>query len=167
MKWPDNQIGVSGPSYLRSDLDFGDNDVMIRERKQTMNQQPSEAVGQIWALIFVFGVAVFAIKAFLEAGTKKQEFDLFTIGYIENNNTPTPITHSTTNNYKSTNNTTNVYKAAKIPKNNKITKLQLDCIDTLIAVGYKKMVARKMVLDYFKNHTPASVQQFISDVLKK
>lgn len=118
-----------------------------------MNQQPSETVGQVWALIFVFGIAIFAIKAFLEAGTQKQEFDLFTLGYIEDNGPS--IIHNTT--------TTNFYES---PKDNKITKLQLDCIDTLVAVGYKKRVARKMVLDYFKNNTPSSVQEFISDVLK-
>jgi hypothetical protein len=154
MKWPDNQIGVSGHFYLRLALDFDDDHGIIRKRRQTMNPQPSETVGQLWALIFVFGVAIFAIKAFFEAGTHKQQFDLFTLGYIEDNN-PSIINNTTT---------TNFYESQK---DNKISKLQLDCIDTLIAIGYKKGVARKMVLDYFKNNTATSVQEFISDVLKK
>ena len=122
--------------------------------EKTMNPQPSETVGQVWALIFVFGIAVFAIKAFFEADVHKQPLDLFTLGYIEDNG-PSVINNTTTNNF---------YES---PKDNKITKLQLDCIDTLIAIGYKKRVARKMVLDYFKNNTATSVQEFISDVLKK
>ncbi|NDD84720.1 hypothetical protein EBZ38_10695 [bacterium] len=154
MKWPDNQIGVSGHFYLRSALDFDDDGDMIRKRRQTMNPQPSETVGQVWALIFVFGIAVFAIKAFFEADVHKQSLDLFTLGYIEDNHTSIINNTTTTNFYESSN-------------DNKITKLQLDCIDTLIAIGYKKRVARKMVMDYFKNNTATSVQEFISDILKK
>lgn len=119
-----------------------------------MNPQPSETVGQVWALIFVFGIAVFAIKAFFEADVHKQSLDLFTLGYIEDNHTSIINNTTTTNFYESSN-------------DNKITKLQLDCIDTLIAIGYKKRVARKMVMDYFKNNTATSVQEFISDILKK
>jgi Holliday junction resolvasome RuvABC DNA-binding subunit len=84
--------------------------------------------------------------------------DLFTLGYVENNHiSPAPVVH----------NTTNVTNVNKVTKNNTITKLQLDCIDTLVALGYKKMVARKMVLDYFKVRTAKNVQEFLSDILKK
>jgi len=128
-----------------------------------MNPQPSETVGAVWAMIFVFGIAFFALKAFLEGAKHTMPSDLFTLGYVETNALPAPI-HNTTNNYKSTSKVTNVNK---VTKNNTITKLQLDCIDTLVAIGYKKMAARKMVLDYFKNNTANSVQEFISDILKQ
>jgi len=128
-----------------------------------MNPQPSETVGAVWAMIFVFGIAFFALKAFLEGTKHTMPSDLFTLGYVETNALPAPI-HNTTNNYKSTSKVTNVNK---VTKNNTITKLQLDCIDTLVAIGYKKMAARKMVLDYFKNNTANSVQEFISDILKQ
>lgn len=131
-----------------------------------MNPQPSETAGAVWAIIFVLGIAFFALKAFLEGEKHTIPSDLFTLGYIENN-TPTPAIHNTTNNYKSTHKVTNVQKATKTPKNNTTTQLQLDCIDTLVAVGYKRMVARKMVLDYFKDHTAVSVYEFIANVLKK
>jgi hypothetical protein len=130
-----------------------------------MNPQPSETAGAVWAIIFVFGIAFFALKAFLEGEKRTVPSDLFTIGYVENNHTsPAPVVNNTTNNYESTNNVTNVNK---VTKNNTITKLQLDCIDTLVALGYKKMVARKMVLDYFKVRTAKNVQEFLSDILKK
>jgi Holliday junction resolvasome RuvABC DNA-binding subunit len=132
-----------------------------------MNQQPSESAGAVWAFIFVLGIAIFAIKAFLEGHKNTMPSDLFTLGYIENKYVPTPIMHSTTNNYKSTNKVTNVNKTVQKTQNNKITQLQLDCIDTLTAVGYKKMIARKMVLDYFKEHNPVSVQDFISRIFKQ
>lgn len=125
-----------------------------------MNPQPSESVGAIWAIIFVFGIAFFALKAFLEGAKHTMPSDLFTLGYIENN-TPTPAIYNTTNN------THNVHKTINTIKNNTITKLQLDCIDTLVAVGYKKTIARKMVIDYFKNNTANSVHEFISDIMKK
>jgi hypothetical protein len=119
-----------------------------------MNPQPSETAGAVWAIIFVFGIAFFALKAFLEGEKHTIPSDLFTIGYIESN-APSIINNS---------HTTNFYEN---PKNKANTKLQLDCIDTLIAIGYKKSVARKMTLDYFKNNTPSNVQEFISDILKK
>jgi hypothetical protein len=130
-----------------------------------MNPQPSETAGAVWATIFVLGIAFFALKAFLEGEKNTMPSDLFTLGYIENNHiSPAPVVHNTTNNYESTNNVTNVNK---VTKNNTTTKLQLDCIDTLVALGYKKMVARKMVLDYFKVRTAKNVQEFLSDILKK
>jgi len=126
-----------------------------------MNPQPSETAGAVWAIIFVFGIAFFALKAFLEGEKHTMPSDLFTLGYIENNHTsPTPIINNTTN-------ATNVTNVNKVTKNNTTTKLQLDCIDTLVALGYKKMVARKMVLDYFKVRTAKNVQEFLSDILKK
>jgi|LakMenE01Jun11ns_1017448.scaffolds.fasta_scaffold9959405_15 hypothetical protein len=125
-----------------------------------MNPQPSETAGAVWAIIFVLGIAFFALKAFLEGEKHTVPNDLFTLGYIENN-TPTPTIYNTTNN------TNNVHKTINTTKNNTITKLQLDCIDTLVAVGYKKTIARKMVLDYFKNNTAKSVHEFISDIMKK
>ena len=129
-----------------------------------MNPQPSESVGAVWAIIFVLGIAFFALKAFLEGAKCTMPSDLFTIGYIDNNNIPIPAIHNTTNNYKSTSKVTHVNK---VTQNHTVTKLQLDCIDTLVAIGYKKMAARKMVLDYFKNNTANSVQEFISDILKQ
>lgn len=119
-----------------------------------MNPQPSETVGAVWAIIFVLGIAFFTLKAFLEGDKHIVPSDLFTLGYIETDG-PSIINN---------NHTTNFYES---PKNNIITKLQLDCIDTLVAIGYKKRIARKMTLDYFKNNTASSVQEFISNVLKK
>ena len=119
-----------------------------------MNPQPPETAGAVWAIIFVLGIAFFALKAFLEGEKHTMPSDLFTLGYIESD-TPSIINNSST---------TNFYES---PKNNAPTKLQLDCIDTLIAIGYKKRIARKMTLDYFKNNTASSVQDFIASVLKK
>jgi hypothetical protein len=119
-----------------------------------MNPQPSETAGAIWAVIFVLGIAFFALKTFLEGDKATVPSDLFTLGYVETN-APSIINNS---------HTTNFYESPKTKAN---TKLQLDCIDTLIAIGYKKRIARKMTLDYFKNNNPSSVQEFISDILKK
>jgi hypothetical protein len=119
-----------------------------------MNPQPSETAGAVWAVIFVLGIAFFTLKAFLEGDKHTMPSDLFTLGYIETDG-PSIINNS---------HTTNVYEGAKKNSN---TKLQLDCIDTLIAIGYKKRVARKMTLDYFKHNSPSSVQEFISDILKQ
>lgn len=117
-----------------------------------MNPQPSETVGAIWAFIFIVGVAFFAMKKFIECSTQQQchNMDLFTIGYVEESS-PSVTT-----------NTTNIYNNTST----QLSKLQLECIDTLIAIGYKKSIARKMVLDYFKNNTPSSVQEFIAQIMK-
>jgi hypothetical protein len=78
-----------------------------------MNPQPSEAMGAVWAIIFVFGIAFFALKTFLEGEKHTMPSDLFTLGYIENH-TPTI--------YNTTNNTNNVHKTINTTKNNTTNK---------------------------------------------
>lgn len=121
-----------------------------------MNQQPSEAVGAAWAFLFVFGIFFFALKTYFEKvhHHTPMSIDLFTIGYIESDITPAPVN--------------NVYNISHNIVNSKnLTKLHLECIDTLIAIGYSKRVARKMVIDYFQNNTASSVQEFIAGVMNQ
>lgn len=126
-----------------------------------MNPQPSEAVGSIWAFIFILGVAFFAVKTYAECQGQcaRKNLDMFTLGYIEESQQPQPVV--ITNN-DHTQNTTNIVHQTST----KLSKLQLECIDTLIAIGYKKTIARKMVLEYFKNNEPSSVQEFIANIMK-
>lgn len=112
-----------------------------------MTTQPPEYVGTIAALMFAGMVVFFTIKSYIENTTITTN-DLFTIGYIEESQNQ---------------NITNIVCQANTPID---TKLHLDCIDTLVAVGYKKSIAKKMVIEYFKYNTASTVQEFISKVLK-
>lgn len=110
-----------------------------------MNTQPPESVGSLAAILFVGMIVFFTVKSYIENTTTTIN-DLFTIGYVES---PTP-------------NITNI-----VCQTNDIdAKLYLDCVDTLVAIGYKKSAAKKLVTEYFKKNTASSVQEFISKVFQ-
>ena len=120
-----------------------------------MNEQPSELVGDLCAFAFMCGVAFFSIKAYFEALSNQSAgnmSDLFKLGYIESEQ---PHVHN------------NVYNISNNIVNKNLSKLQLECIDTLVAIGYGKRAARKMVLDYFAHNSASSVQEFITQVMNK
>jgi|LakMenE18May11ns_1017448.scaffolds.fasta_scaffold9110858_2 hypothetical protein len=112
-----------------------------------MNTQPPEYVGSIAAILFVLMVTFFTFKSYIENTTTSVN-DLFTIGYIEDN--------------QSQNITNILYQQP----NEIDAKLYLDCVDTLVAVGYKKSAAKKLVTEYFKKNTASNVQEFISKVFQ-
>lgn len=111
-----------------------------------MNTQPPESVGSLAAILFIAMIAFFAIKSYVE-NTTTSVSDLFTIGYIES---PSP----------------NITNIVCQQTNDIDAKLYLDCVDTLVAVGYKKSAAKKLVTEYFKKNTASSVQEFISKVFQ-
>lgn len=113
-----------------------------------MNAQPSETISSLTALLFMCMIAYFLFTN----KSKSINTGLFHIGYIED-----PIVHPPS---IVINNPIN-----SVPQvDNSLLK---DCVDTLVALGFKKKSATKVANDIFKLHNPTTIQQFLSFALKK
>jgi hypothetical protein len=129
-----------------------------------MNPQPPVYIGQLIALGMIFVMLYYAIKAHYDTSTSGPS-DLFTLGYIEENQAPV-----------------NVVVKTKIPKQQKPivkvvvnnqpklenTQLFIDCVDALYALGMKKRDAIKRAKDIFASSStpPKSVQEFLIIALR-
>lgn len=58
-------------------------------------------------------------------------------------------------------------KEVKEDKVEIIRSLAKDCYDTLVAIGYKKREAKKLVEEYFKKNPNPDITQFIKDITFK
>lgn len=119
-----------------------------------MNQQPSEGIGSIVAMILCCIALYHGIKAYQSGvAINLKDLDLFTLGSIEES---TPIIHVVDNTKRS--------KRADFESQ----QLYLDCIDALSSLGMKKLEAKKKAKMIFSKHspTPSSVQEFLMIALK-
>jgi hypothetical protein len=106
-----------------------------------MNSQPSETISSITALLFtcLFFYFLFTRKS------QSNNDGFFRIGYIE---TMPPCQNTViVNNDKHT----NVNES-----------LLTDCIDALVALGFKKRSAKKLAEEIFRKHNPSNIQQFLT-----
>lgn len=119
-------------------------------RENKMNPQPDPIIGHLFAGIVLFLIVFFAVKSYLENQNKPFSCDLFTIGYMENAQNTVIVNQMPINNFES-------------------QQLYIDCIDTLIALGYKKSEAKKRAKHIFqtKNPQPQTVQEFLDIILKR
>jgi hypothetical protein len=117
-----------------------------------MNPQPSQDIVNIFATVAIILGAFYAYVAYgdiMSGIIQPPNYDLFQLGTIEEN-TQVVVMQDKSNSFES-------------------QQLYLDCIDTLIAVGYKKSEAKKRAKAIFSKHNPqpASVQEFLNIVMKK
>lgn len=125
-------------------------------RINEMNPQPDPSVGFACAVIFMIMTAFFVGKSYAQAKnapTQNSNYDLFTLGYYEQPNTLCPtviVNQGSDNNFES-------------------QQLYVDCIDTMVALGYKKSVATKRAKLIFSTHKPqpSTVQEFLNIILSK
>lgn len=123
-----------------------------------MNPQPDPIAGDLVAFIIFCGVAFYTWKAYSE---KRSIYvnDLFTIGYIESNPVVVQEVHHVHNNNV---HTVQTVKASSFEDQ----QLYIDCIDTLVAVGYKKKEARAKAKKIFSSpNPPTTVQEFLQRVM--
>ena len=149
-----------GPFFSSLKLDFdegyGRMIFIVAElyRNTNVNPQPSPEIGQICATIaFIIGglYAFIAYKNIMSGSMPVPNYDLVNLGIIEDGPTPVVVIDKPE---------TNAFESQQ---------LYLDCIDTLVAIGYKKSEAKKRAKAIFSKHKPAptSVQEFLSIIMKK
>lgn len=121
-----------------------------------MNEQPNPIIGNLVAIAFVCGVVYHTLKAFKNNKPIVMN-DLFTLGYVEENHTPI------------------IVKTPPVIVNNVVTKqssfedqkLFMDCVDTLVAIGYKRREAKSRAKKIFSSDNPPStVQAFLEIALR-
>jgi len=139
-----------------------------------MNPQPDPMIGNIFAFIFIIAVIIYSYKAYLDCQTF--DCDKFVIGYIEDYKyieKPKPIrSKAITQNKKpqkktkpviveveATTSTTTTTLPPSPPKRDE--QLYNDCINSLIALGYKKTEAKNQTKHVFDRHNVTSIQDFI------
>lgn len=121
-----------------------------------MNPQPSPITGDLVALLVMCGVAFYAWKAYSEKKAM-QISDLFTIGYIESD----PIVVQDVKHIHNNTHHTHINHNLKT-SSFEDQQLYIDCIDTLVAVGYKKKEARAKAKQIFSSaNPPTTVQEFL------
>jgi hypothetical protein len=135
-----------------------------------MNQQPDAIVGNIGAFIFILALIFFIVKGYNNPNNCIKLTDQFTIGYIQDREpiryrqvkvksiNPNKLVNEKAKNTKQSNS-----KPAKI----QLTPLQIDCIDTLVAIGFKKGEAKLKVKDIFENNPIQDIQEFLNIALQK
>jgi len=119
-----------------------------------MNPQPEPYIGELFALLFIGSVIYFFIKARIE-GTTVEISDLFTIGYIERDNSPIINVQQS------------VSKQASPDFESQ--QLYVDCIDALHSIGFKKAEAKKRAKQIFSSmkNPPTNIQDFLMIALRK
>ncbi len=119
-----------------------------------MNPQPSQEIAQVFATIAFLIGAFYAFMAYnnvMSGSMSAPNYDLFTLGAIEDSpNQVVVVETAKTNSFES-------------------QQLYIDCIDTLVAIGYKKTEAKKRAKAIFSKHkpTPTNVQEFLNIVMQK
>jgi len=129
-------------------------------RIQDMNPQPDPSVGVSVAFLLMVIMAFFVGQSFAETkkrGSTNTNYDLFTLGYYEQptQSQPTIIV----NQQPSDNGIVNFESQ----------QLYLDCIDTMVSLGYKKTLAKKRAKIIFSTHKPqpSTVQEFLNIALSR
>jgi hypothetical protein len=123
-------------------------------RNTSMNPQPSQEIAQVFAAIaFLIGAfyAFITYNNVMSGSMPSPNYDLFTLGAIEDSpNQVVVIEKTKTNSFES-------------------QQLYIDCIDTLVAIGYKKSEAKERARAIFSKHepTPTCVQEFLNIVMQK
>lgn len=122
-----------------------------------MNPQPSQYIGNIFAIIFGCICFYYFIKAYNSPTHTKPNLDLFTLGFIESNNKATDVT-----------NIRIVNQVSKQEYKFEPTQLYNDCVDALHSIGFKKNQAKKMAKDIFTSTDgpPENIQTFLEIALK-
>lgn len=116
-----------------------------------MNPQPSEYVGNVFALLFLGLITFYAIKSYKSGySIDISNIDLVNIGYVERDPDKEP----------------NVITVVK--NNIESQQLYLDCVEALHALGFKKSEAKKKTKAIFlqMDPPPSSIQEFLSIALK-
>jgi len=153
-----------------------------------MNPQPSNTTVNIFTGLFLFFFFYFFFNG------KRQNVDMLDLGIIYDKPTQTvsqPINYTISfanapaktvrkPTKKQQRRPINTQEVASVildetpeevvtPKNTKptIQDLAKDCYETLVAIGYKKREAKKLVEDYLKNNTNPDIIQFIKDITFK
>lgn len=124
-----------------------------------MNPQPPEYVGNIFATLFVAVTVFHAVKAYLEGKViNLKDFDTITLGYLESH----PYNNIIVVDKPKT-------KNVNIKQEIESHQLYIDCIDTLVALGMKKMEAKKKTKHIFETAKPQpkTVQEFLNIALKR
>ena len=123
-----------------------------------MNPQPDPITGDLVALLVMCGIAFYTWKAYSEKKAIHLS-DLFTIGYVESNPVVVQEVHHVHNNNV---HTVQTVKASSFEDQ----QLYIDCIDTLVAIGYKKREARAKAKKIFSSpNPPTTVQEFLQRVM--
>jgi hypothetical protein len=120
-----------------------------------MNPQPDTSVGTTFAIAFVALVAYHFIKTY-RAGNFTPLSDMVNIGYVESPPPCSPVIINQT------------IPQQDQPNNNlESQQLYIDCIDTLVSIGFKKREARNKVKRIFANNPHIStVQEFLTLALQ-
>ncbi len=149
-----------GPFFSSLPIDFDERyRIMIfivaeLYRNTSMNPQPSQEIAQVFATIAFLIGAFYAFMAYnnvMSGSMSAPNYDLFTLGAIEDSpNQVVVVETAKTNSFES-------------------QQLYIDCIDTLVAIGYKKTEAKKRAKAIFSKHkpTPTNVQEFLNIVMQK
>lgn len=145
-----------------------------------MNPQPDPMIGNVFAFMFVLGIMIYAYKSYLEGHSIKiHNLDNFVIGYIEDytyvekpqrvrtkliyNKSVKVPSKKTTKKVKSavveTETTTTTTLPPQPPERDE--QLYNDCINSLIALGYKKTEAKNQTKHVFDKNNVTSIQEFI------
>jgi hypothetical protein len=127
-------------------------------RIQDMNPQPDPSVGVFVAFLVMIIMAFFVGQSYAEtkkSGHTNTNYDLFTLGYYEQPSAPTVIV--------------NQQPSDSGIANFESQQLYLDCIDTMVSLGYKKTIAKKRAKIIFSTHKPqpSTVQEFLNIVLSR
>lgn len=120
-----------------------------------MNPQPEPYVGNIFAVLFVLYTGYLVVKTYRSNTSNIENWDLFTIGYIDDK------IHNT--------NTTVIVNEVCKRINFESEQIYLDCIDALHALGMKKSAAKKKTKEIFSSmdNLPNSVQDFLMIALRR
>jgi hypothetical protein len=123
-----------------------------------MNPQPDPSVGVYVAFLVIIVMAFFVGQSYAETkknGHANTNYDLFTLGYYEQPSAPTVIV--------------NQQPSDGGIANFESQQLYLDCIDTMVSLGYKRTIAKKRAKIIFSTHKPqpSTVQEFLNIVLSR
>jgi hypothetical protein len=120
-----------------------------------MNPQPDSSVGTLCAIAFMALVAFHFIKTF-RAGNYTPFSDMVNIGYVES---PPPCSPVIINQA--------VQQQAQPANNFESQQLYIDCVDTLVSIGFKKREARNKTKRVFmSNPNISTVQEFLTIALQ-
>ena len=117
-----------------------------------MNPQPDSSVGTTFAIAFTALVAYHFVKTY-KAGNFTPLSDMVNIGYVESAPQCAPVI---------------INQIAQQPVNNlESQQLYIDCIDTLVSLGFKKREAKSKTKRIFTSNPDIStVQEFLTIALQ-
>lgn len=119
-----------------------------------MNPQPNPIVGNLLAFVLFLVFCYYCYKAFNDGNPiYLKDIDLINIGYLQDSKTSTQVL--------------NIMPAATPVNNFESQQLYIDCIETMVALGFKKSEAKRKAKFIFStiNPQPSSVQEFLNIAL--